>query len=447
MKYLGYLFLLLFSATVQADLVLMNVHVYSFESESFIHNQNVVIKNEKIASISEKVPVNLQKDVKQLDLQGLFLVPGIIEMHGHLPTRKYQGAEIDDLLTLFVSHGVTTVRSVLGSSPQLQLLDRIQHEKLLAPDFVMAGPGFSGGNTRSVESAVARIDQYANEGWQLIKIYNGLTKETYDAVIKTAPDNKMPVVGHVPRAVGIDHVLRSGQQTIEHMDGFLDGGPGEFRLLTPEELKALAEKTRAAEVGIVPTMKVWEVVLKAADIEELKTRPGLHYIKRELVNKWFNNYQLSFKNMAKSQLKKLLGKYNVDILVENRRLLLGAMADAGVDIYFGTDSLQTFSVPGASVVEEMLEMQRSGMTSKQIIASATIKPGNLLSQYFKIGRIAPEYEADLVILRENPLTNLKAFEKPVGVIINGDFISEFEIDQKLEAIKLRADRNYSSFIH
>lgn len=434
--------LLLYSAILKADLVLSGINIYSFQKESFVKNQYVVIKDEKIASISQERPLNLDHDTDHLNLQGLFLLPGIIEMHGHLPTQEYQGAEVDDLLTLFVTHGVTTVRSVLGGSAQLSLLDRIKNEDLLAPDLVLAGPGFSGGNTKSSESAVARIEQYADEGWQLVKIFNGLSVATYDAIITSARAKGMPVVGHVPRAVGIDHVLRSGQQTIEHLDGYLEGGPGEYRLLTSVELGLLADKTRAAGVGVVPTMKVWEVILRAADIDQLDKTLGLEYVRSGLVKKWRNGYKLSLQNRIKSLVKKLLGQYDVEVLVENRRRLLGAMADAGVDIYFGTDSPQTFSVPGASVVSEMLEMQRAGMTPQQILASATVKPGNLLSPYFKTGRIEPGYEADLVILKENPLENLVAFKKPVGVIINGRYLSESDISQKLEAIKFHAGQNY-----
>ncbi|WP_412971991.1 amidohydrolase family protein [Glaciecola sp. MF2-115] len=442
MKIIATILILLCPAFLQAQIVVSGAHVYVGGNQPFISNQVITIENGEITSVSDKAPHTLTSDIKVIECKGCYVVPGIIEMHGHLPTREYKGKEVDDLLALFVTHGVTTVRSVLGGPAQLDLLERIEKEKILAPDFIMAGPGFSGGNTKSVEEAVARIEEYARQGWQLVKVYNGLTIEVYNAIIKTAKVHNMPVIGHVPMAVGLDRVLNAGQQTIEHLDGYLEGGAGEYRLLTSKELNLLAHKTRDAKVGIVPTMKVWEVILKTASLDELMQTKGLEYVSNELLENWIDGYELPIIAEVKVFLKKLLGEYDVDILVENRRKLLGAMQRAGVKIYFGTDSPQTFSVAGASVVPEMLEMQASGMSPAQVIESATVNAGSLLSPYFKVGQVKAGYEADLIILKNNPLKDLRAFEDPAGIIINGYYLSEATIRETLQSIKLRAAANY-----
>lgn len=441
MKTIVLILFVFYPALLRADTILTGANIYVGGKPAFISDHVIIIKNGTISFIGAKPPQTLATDMTSIVCNGCYIVPGIIEMHGHLPTREYKGAEVDDLLTLFATHGVTTVRSVLGGPGQLNLLDRIENEKLLAPDFIMAGPGFSGGNTKSAKEAITRIEQYAQEGWQQIKVYNGLSKEVYDAIVTTANAHGMPVIGHVPRAVGLEHVLRAGQQTIEHLDGYLEGGEGEYRLLSDEELSALAERTRDAKVGVVPTMKVWEVILKAVSPDDLMQIPGLEYVAKGVIENWQDNYGLSFIDRSKVLLKKLLGEYDVDVLVENRRKLLGAMANAGVDIYFGTDSPQTFSVAGASVVAEMLEMQASGMSTAQVLESATIKPSELLSPYSKIGQIKPSYEADLILLKENPLEDLRAFENLAGVIINGVYLSEEAIREKLDSIRTRAAAN------
>ena len=444
MKIISIILLVLYPRLLTADVIISASHVYVGGEAPFIHDQIIIITDGEISAVSGQLPKISTPDMTVLECNGCYVVPGIIEMHGHLPTCGHQGAEVDDLLTLFVTHGVTTVRSVIGGPAQPILLGRINNEKLLAPDFVMAGPGFSGGNAKSAKEATARIDQYAQEGWQLVKIYSGLSKEVYDSIVKAAKARGMPVIGHVPRAVGLDHVLDAGQQTIEHLDGYLEGGAGDYRLLSDKELTALAARTRDANVGVVPTMKVWEVILKAVSPDNLMRTPGLEYVGKGVVENWQENYGLSFIDRSKVLLKKLLGEYDVDVLVENRRRLLGAMANAGVDIYFGTDSPQTFSVAGVSVVAEMLEMQASGMSTSQVLESATAKPGKLLSPYFKIGQIKAGYEADLILLKDNPLEDLRAFENIVGVIINGVYLSEEAIDEKLESIRLRAVADYSN---
>ena len=114
---------------LNADVIISDAHVYVGGKDPFIRDQLIIIQNGKISAVSAQLPQTLATEMNAVECNGCYVVPGIIEMHGHLPTREYQGTEVDDLLTLLVTHGVTTVRSVLGGLAQRSLLDRIEKEK------------------------------------------------------------------------------------------------------------------------------------------------------------------------------------------------------------------------------------------------------------------------------------------------------------------------------
>ena len=70
--------------------------------------------------------------------------------------------------------------------------------------------------------AMRLIDEQQNAGYDFAKVYVRLSPEVYDAIVSQCRERDFPFAGHVPNAVGMEAVLNSGQQSIEHLDGFID---------------------------------------------------------------------------------------------------------------------------------------------------------------------------------------------------------------------------------
>ena len=108
----------------------------------------------------------------------------------------------------------------------------------------------------SPDKARASVAEQAARGYDAIKVYDSLDAEVYRAILETAREHGMPVVGHAPFAPGLEGVLASGQATIEHLTGYLDPDSAEF-LIPEDQLDAYAARTREAGVWNVPTLSLY----------------------------------------------------------------------------------------------------------------------------------------------------------------------------------------------
>ena len=116
------------------------------DSERILKDQTVVVKDGKITSIGNKP--KFSKDAVVIDAKGKYLIPGLGEMHAHVPP-------IDDIepmkevLFLFAANGITTIRGMLGHPKHLELRTKINSGEILGPHFFTTGPSFSGSSVKT----------------------------------------------------------------------------------------------------------------------------------------------------------------------------------------------------------------------------------------------------------------------------------------------------------
>ena len=222
----------------------------------------------------------------RLEGRGKYLMPGLGEMHGHIPSTLQPREFIEAVLFLYVANGVTTVRGMQGSPGQLDLREKAKRGELLAPNLYLAGPGFSGKTIKSVEEATHQVRQQKGEGWDLLKVLPGLTRDQYDAMARTAKEVGISFAGHVPADVGLLHAIRSGQETFDHLDGYIEYLQGEKGPVTEAKFQEIAKQTREAGVWVVPTMALWETLRGTADLATLLAFPELKYMPLEQIQQW-----------------------------------------------------------------------------------------------------------------------------------------------------------------
>jgi len=423
---------LLFFALVAAQgdrpsMTFVDVNVVSGDSDRVLQNQTVVIEGDRIIQVGPTGQVTAPARATRINAAGKYLMPGIGEMHGHIPPPD--DPELERVLFLYVANGVTTVRGMLGFPNQLTLRDRIARAELLGPTLYLAGPSFSGSSIHSAEQAIERVRQQKAEGWDLLKVHPGLTREQFDAMARTAKELGIRFAGHVPADVGLPHALQSGLETVDHLDGYIEHLGGERASIPESALREIARRTREASAWVVPTMVVWETLLGASTLETLNTNDGLNYMPRAQVERWVASYRERVGRPDFSREEALR-------VAENRKRLLRVLSEEGVKVLFGTDSPQQFSVPGFSIHRELQVMREAGMSPAEIIRSATANVGAYFSGKDKFGLVKPGMRADLILLDENPLADLKAIKKRTGVMLRGRWIPEAEIQKRLAELEV-----------
>ena len=399
--------------------------VIPMDSDRTLPGYTVVVEDDRIVSVGPEGEVDIPSGATVVDGNGRFLIPGFAEMHGHIPPPSGSAEYIENVLFLYVSNGVTTVRGMLGHPGQLELKERVLSGDLTGPSLYLAGPGFSGQSVRSPEEAERKARGQAAEGWDLIKVYPGLSRETYDRMAETAREIGMRFAGHVPEDVGLLHALEMGQETFDHLDGYTEYLGAEEREVPDEDLREIARKTKEAGALVVPTMALWETLWGIAEPEALAAYDELKYMPQSEVRSWADRYR---------ELRSGAEKVTSARIIDTRMRLLKVLQEEGVGILFGTDAPQLYSVPGFSIHRETPRMLEAGLTPYEILVSATRNVGEYFSNEVDFGTIEVGKRADMVLLASNPLEDISSLREIEGVVLRGRWLPASEIDERLEQI-------------
>lgn len=409
----------------------VDVTVLPMNGEGVLEHHTVVVEGDRITAVGPVDEVAVPEGAQRIDGASKFLMPGLAEMHGHIPPPSAPEAFVEDVLFLYVANGITTVRGMLGSDGQLALKARANSGQLIAPTLYLAGPSFNGNSVDSPEQAEAMVRRQVEEGWDLLKIHPGLTRAEYDAMAETANALGIRFGGHVPQDVGLLHALAMNQETFDHLDGYVeylmsvdDTG------IDDEALAEVIQRTLDAGAWVVPTMALWETLYGVADLETLTAFPELQYMPPSQVAQWTDAHR---RRLASPQLNRTDAQRVIDV----RMQVLGALYEAGVPILMGTDAPQQFSVPGFSLHRELERMEAAGMPPDAVLASGTDAVGRYFGDQDTFGHVAAGHRADLLLLDANPLDDLANLTERSGVMVRGRWIPETEIQDRLAAITAR----------
>ena len=434
------------STTPEVDtdvIAFVNVNVVPMTSEQVLEQQTVLVDEGRISDIGPTSRITIPTGATRIDGTGRYLMPGLTETHGHLPDPSMPSEVTENVLFLYVANGVTTVRGMQGNDSQIVLRETIRAGELIGPQLVLGSPSMTGNRVTTPEQAEALVRQYDDAGYDLLKVHEGLAPDVYNAIVGTARQLGMPFAGHVSDHVGLFRALEVGQSTIDHLDNYVESlvpeqqeGEGEeppglrgahelLEHLDTSRIDLLVQKTLEADGSVVPTMVLWESGIYATRPSEtlLEERREVAYMPQEIVERWVEAVDARVEDTDPEAMMRLTAL---------RRRILKALYDGGVRILLGTDSPQIFSVPGFSIHREMKLYAEVGMKPFDVLAAGTKIVGEFLRGDF--GTIELGQRADLLLLEANPLEDVANVSKRVGVMVNGEFITEEAIQERLKEI-------------
>jgi imidazolonepropionase-like amidohydrolase len=385
------------------------------------------VRGDKIVEVGPASKVKVPAGAVRVDGRGKYLMPGLAEMHGHIPPPQAPKEFTEAVLFLYVANGVTTVRGMLGAPGQLELRERANRGEVISPTLYLAGPSFNGNSVSSPEQAAEMVRQQKREGWDLLKVHPGLTRDEYDAMARTAREVGIRFAGHVPADVGLAHALGMGQETIDHVDGYVEHLGAEGAGLDEAKLAEVVRLTKKSGAWVVPTMALWETLLGVTGVEKLMSFPELKYMPAQQVAAWEKAHRAR-------QAAPQFDRRKAELTAANRKRILKALHDGGVPVIFGTDAPQQFSVPGFSVHREMASMLETGMTPFQILLTATRNAGEYHKDKARFGTVTAGSRADLILVGGDPLKNLSNVARRAGVMVRGRWLAEEEIQKRLAGI-------------
>lgn len=431
-------------------ILISNTNIVDVRSGELLENRNIVIDSGKIKSILESNG-NLKGYNKIIDGNGKFLIPGLAEMHAHIPTPSTHSERIEEILFLYVSNGITTIRGMLGHPAHLSLRNTAKEGKIISPRIFTSSPSLNGNSIKTKEDAIEKVTAYKKAGYDFLKIHPGIQREVFDQVVETANEVGIRFAGHVPVDVGIRHALESKYASIDHVDGFLEGLVPESEKVDPtkngffgfaftpladtskiDELVALAKKN---EVWIVSTQSLFERWFAPVSADELLQQAEMKYMPATTLQNWKERKEQS------TATETGFNQTQWQRFDSIRKQLINALSKNGHGMLLGSDAPQLFNVPGFSIHHEISGMSDAGMTPLEIIQSGTMNPATFFGMSDTFGEIKVGLDADLVLLDSNPLTNIAALKQLSGVILQGRWLPKEEIDEKLAIIAQHAAQN------
>jgi imidazolonepropionase-like amidohydrolase len=433
-----------------------NVNVIPMDRNRVLERQTVVIRDGRIAQVGAASRVKAPEGAVRVDASGKFLMPGLAEMHGHLPPPNASRELVEHMLFLYVANGVTTVRGMQGNPAALERRAAVASGTLLGPRLYVAGMPL-GANAKTVEMAGQMVREQKAAGYDLLKIMEGASPAVYDAIVKTAKEVGIDFAGHVPNDVGVRRAIAAGQKSIDHLDNYLEaleagnsplsGADAKTRArdlpfhVDERKITELARLTRRAGVWNAPTMACWEAFHNGEAGEALRDRmTEVRYMPRSTVEQWVKTKNALLQPDPGVFMGFGVGGQTGPRVIELRRKMLKGLHDAGAGIILGTDSPQTFSVPGFSIHREMQVMAAAGLTPFEILQSGTRNVAMYFGTLAETGTVELGKRADLVLLEANPLQDIANVARRAGVVVAGRWIPESEIQQRLEKLAAAAPK-------
>ncbi len=452
MKYifsLCFLLSLITSAQTPVDnkkvaVVFKSVNVVPMDSERVLENQDVVVKDGKIVSITPTGKGKVEKGALVVDAKGKFLIPGLAEMHAHIPPNDNAQAH-QEVLTLFAVNGVTTIRGMLGHPSHIALREQVKKGEVLGPHIYTSGPSFNGLSVKSPEGADKMVREQKSMGYDFLKLHPGLTRANFDAIVKTANEVGITFGGHVSSAVGVWRAIEANYSTIDHLDGFIEGMVPGIEAMTDQEIgffglfvakKAdlsqvpkLVDGLREHRVWVVPTQCLAERWIAAdKSPEDLGSAPEMKYMDPKTLEQWTDNKK---RQMAVTGYNaEEVGKY-----VALRRSLIKACNDGGVGLLLGSDAPQVFNVPGFSIHHELRYLVQSGLTPYQALRTGTVNVAEFYHQTASSGTVAQGKVSDLVLLNANPLKDISATADIAGVMLGTNWLPKEYLTSMLKHLE------------
>jgi imidazolonepropionase-like amidohydrolase len=429
-------------AGAQEVVAFVGVNVIPMDRERVLENQTVLVADGRIAQVGPEAQVRVPAGATTVAARGRYLMPGLAEMHAHIPSPQAGEAVIDRTLFLYLAGGVTTVRGMLGHPRHLELREQAARNEILSPRIVTSGPSFNGNSAPTPEVATRMVQEQSAAGYDLLKLHPGLTRPVFDAIVAAADRAGIPYAGHVSLDVGLHRALEARQSSIDHLDGYVEAMVRDGHTFTPQEagffgflltphldeskMADLVARTRAAGVWNVPTQSLLES-LALGNAEEMARWPEMRYMPPQTVEQWtravrdFQQQPAYTPDMARR-------------FIDVRRRLIRALHDGGAGLLLGSDAPQIMNVPGFAIHRELEYLVASGLTPYQALATGTSAPAVFLGRGQEWGTVEAGRAADLILLAANPLEDIRNSGRIEGVMVRGRWLPADELRQRLDRV-------------
>lgn len=429
---------------------LTGLAVVDAETGEIARDRTILIQNGLIQAIGDESILPASGDVLVVDHAGQYAIPGLWDMHVHLRggPRFIDANEL--WLRQYVGFGVTSVRDAGGDLPDAVLRWR---KEIAAGDIVgpriytalrkLDGPGLRQSGSipvASLDDVEAAFDDLTAAGADFIKLYEiSFPPDLYVPALREAEARGLRTAAHVSLYVPLYDLIDAGLDSMEHVFFFMKAAnPDDRRLslstpvLEPLDFTAYfaqyvsfgdrAEESYARQtfrrmarrgVAITPTLNIEQAAYafmtgRSIDSARAEQTPA---IIRETLERTVEEYAYTTDAMLPSSER----------FLEHAARFLAPAAEEGVTILAGSDTGtgNAWMYPGDSLHGELEQLVAFGLSPLEALQAATVNAARWFGVQERFGSIEPGAAADIVILRENPLDDIRNTRSIAAVVQQG----------------------------
>lgn len=450
----------------QSSIVIVGASIVDTREGKLMTDQTVLVRDGLIVAVGNVGDVALPADAEAIDARGMFLIPALWDMHAHV----YAVSPLLDL-PLYIGYGVTNVRDMHGcpqpGDPFIACAEEKQQWTQEAVDGQRVGPRIVGSAsfmangpsivdrmpdlphyfaTSTPEQAREFVRHFAGEV-DAIKVYDRIPREAYFALVDEAERLNLDVVGHRPRAVSAVEAA-AHQKSIEHARFVLHesfSGSATLRGLAetdrwhedrrrmldehdPKAAERIFDAMREAGTWYVPThLTRWADAYGETDL--VRADPLLRYLHPLLKRQWLEDIDETLASDPSPAARQAYRDFYTKGLE-----LTGSAHRAGVKILAGSD----YVVAGADVHRELEQLVMAGLSPAAALHAATAAPAEYFHLEASYGSVEPGLVADLLLLRADPLADIRNTQQIEAVIFNGNLYARSDLDRLSTHVERRA---------
>lgn len=378
-----------------------------------IPNAALIVQDGRVVLLDSLATTAITDEMDLVDLSGHYIVPGLINAHGHVGIADgldtggaaHSEENVREQLSLYATYGVTTVVS-LGDEPEeaFTVRDLMDPADPGMARLRLAGPVLSPASEDDARETVLDLLDLQPD-WAKIRVDDQLGRgekmspDVYGAIIDAADEANLPLAAHIVELEDAKGVLEAGADLIAHS------------VRDTEVDEAFIEQMRETGVCLTPTL----------------TREVSTYIYAERPDFFDDAFfrahadedvleQLQESDVQERFTGEAADYYREQLPVAKENMM--TLHEEGVTIAMGTDSGPPARFQGYFEHKEMRMMQEAGMAPEDILQSATAHAADC-TNLEDLGRLAEGAWADFVVLREDPTEDIHHLEEIEAVYISG----------------------------
>jgi imidazolonepropionase-like amidohydrolase len=369
-------------------------------------NVTIVMENGRIREIGA---VAAPAGATVVDLAGKFVVPGIINGHGHVGP-----APRDRQLRQYALYGVTTTTSMAADPDDIvdyktrQKAGDLRGARILTVKYRFTTLESGGSDYKTPEAARQKVDEIAANGADFVKVW-------IDAQGGRHPKLTQDYVSAV-----FDQARKRGKLTMAHIVELVDA-----RMAVEEGVNLLVHNVRDQDIpaDFLATLKARNVsVISTLAREEGMFRAGGGATDNPFFTKGLTAAQAAELDKKLATLANDPARARLTRAFEQDKTNVKLLSDAGIRLGFGTDSggaSERFFVQGYFEHRQMELMIAAGLTPMQVIQSFSKNNAEALGIDRDFGTLARGKAADLLVLAKNPLDDIANMRTMEAVYLGG----------------------------